>query len=74
MEQETSERRTFVIHILNQQNATWQGTATWLDGRRTRPFRSALELIRLIDGVIGQDAGEGDASGPGGVDGGEGGI
>ena len=58
MEQETSERRTFVIHILNQQNATWQGTVTWLDGKRTQPFRSALELIRLMDGVIGQDTGE----------------
>lgn len=58
MEQETGERRTFVIQILNQQNATWQGTVTWLDGRRTRPFRSALELIRLMDGVIGQEEGE----------------
>ena len=55
MEQETGARRTFVIHILNQQNATWQGTVTWLDGKQTRPFRSALELIRLMDGVIGQD-------------------
>lgn len=69
MEQETSERRTFVIHILNQQNATWQGTVTWLDGKRTQPFRSALELIRLMDGVIGPDekgvepAGSGDTSG-----------
>ena len=55
MEQETGARRTFVIHILNRQNATWQGTVTWLDGKQTRPFRSALELIRLMDGVIGQD-------------------
>lgn len=63
MEQETSERRTFVIHILNQQNATWQGTVTWLDGKRTQPFRSALELIRLMDGVIGQDTGGMEPSG-----------
>lgn len=63
MEQETSERRTFVIHILNQQNATWQGTVTWLDGKRTQPFRSALELIRLMDGVIGQDTGGVEPSG-----------
>lgn len=55
MEHETSEQKTFVIHILHQQNATWQGTVTWLDGKRTRPFRSALELIRLIDGVVGQE-------------------
>lgn len=65
MEQETSERRTFVIHILNQQNATWQGTVTWLDGKRTQPFRSALELIRLMDGVIGQDTGGVEPSGSG---------
>ena len=69
MEQETGARRTFVIHILNQQNATWQGTVTWLDGKQTRPFRSALELFGVLDGVFGQDykgvepAGSGDTSG-----------
>ena len=70
MEQETGARRTFVIHILNQQNATWQGTVTWLDGKQTRPFRCALELIRLMDGVIGQS--ESEVEPPGSADTGEG--
>lgn len=45
-------RGTFVIQILNQQNATWQGTITWTDGKKTLPFRSLLELIKLIDSVL----------------------
>lgn len=45
-------RETFVIQILNTQNATWQGTVTWTDGRRTESFRSALELLRLMDSAL----------------------
>ncbi|MPM46878.1 hypothetical protein SDC9_93585 [bioreactor metagenome] len=45
-------RGTFVIQILNQQNATWQGTITWTDGKKSQPFRSLLELIKLIDSAL----------------------
>ena len=49
-----------MVRILNTQNATWQGTVTWTDGRRTESFRSALELIRLIDStLLEQEEGEG---------------
>ncbi len=60
MKQSTGEKETFVVRILNTQNATWQGTVTWTDGRRTESFRSALELIRLIDStLLEQEEGEG---------------
>lgn len=52
MRQPTGERETFVVSILNTQNATWQGTVTWAEGKQTQPFRSALELIRLIDSTL----------------------
>lgn len=52
MKQQSGERETFVVRILNTQNATWQGTVTWTDGKRTESFRSALELIRLIDSTL----------------------
>ena len=45
-------RRSFVVDIMYQENATWQGTVTWVDKNETRNFRSALELIRLIDSTI----------------------
>ena len=45
-------RETFVVQILSAQNATWQGTVTWTDSRRSESFRSALELIRLIDSAV----------------------
>lgn len=44
--------RTFVVKILNNQNATWQGTVAWTDGRKQETFRSALELIRLLDSAV----------------------
>ena len=53
-----SPRETFVVQILNTQNATWQGTVTWTDGRRTESFRSALELIRLMDSTLLDQEGE----------------
>lgn len=43
---------TFVIQIISQQNATWQGTVAWTRGGRTIPFRSALELLRLLNSTL----------------------
>lgn len=43
---------TFAIRIMFRQNASWQGTVTWLEGERTENFRSALELLLLMDGVL----------------------
>ena len=48
----TTGGETFVIKVMNTQNATWQGTVTWTDGKRTEPFRSARELIKLIDSAL----------------------
>ncbi len=48
-------RETFVVTILGTQNATWQGTVSWTPSGRTVAFRRALELIRLMDGVLSED-------------------
>lgn len=44
--------RTFVVRVLDLQNSTWQGTVTWTDSGKQEQFRSALELIRLIDSTL----------------------
>ena len=38
-----------MVHIVNQENATWQGQVNWLDKNVTMNFRSMLELIKLMD-------------------------
>lgn len=43
---------TFIVKILNKQNSTWQGSITWVEEQKTQNFRSALELIKMIDGVL----------------------
>lgn len=43
---------TFHIHIRFRRNASWQGTVTWLERHRSMPFRSALELLGLMDSVL----------------------
>lgn len=43
------ERATFLIHVRYWQNATWQGEVCWVEQERTAAFRSALELLKLID-------------------------
>jgi len=45
---------TFELHILTRQNATWQGKADWLDNSPPVSFKSALELLLLIDDRIKQ--------------------
>jgi hypothetical protein len=47
--------KTFVIRILNRQNATWQGVVTHMDKKEDRPFRSLLELIKLIDSAFDEE-------------------
>ena len=49
-------KNTFLVKLLSQQNATWQGTVTWVDKKEEQPFRSLLELIKLIDGTLEEDA------------------
>lgn len=43
---------TFIVKILDQRNATWQGSITWAEKNQTTCFRSALELLKLIDSTM----------------------
>lgn len=43
------DKATFLVHIQFRQNASWQGSITWVEKDRTQNFRSALEMLRLID-------------------------
>ena len=49
MERLHGEKATFVVRIQYRQNATWQGQVTWAEKNKTMSFRSALELLKLID-------------------------
>ena len=42
-------KATFVVRIQYRQNASWQGQITWAEKNKTVSFRSALELLKLID-------------------------
>ena len=46
------EKATFAVKVLFRQNASWQGTVTWLEGRREQSFRSILELLLLMDSAL----------------------
>ncbi|MEG1633284.1 MAG: hypothetical protein RR314_04450 [Oscillospiraceae bacterium] len=48
---------TFRIDVVFRQNASWQGNLTWMDKKEEAQFRSALELIMLMDSSF--RAGEG---------------
>ena len=43
---------TFAIKVLFRQNASWQGSLTWLEGGCEQSFRSVLELILLMDSAL----------------------
>lgn len=44
--------QSFVVTIKSMENHTWQGTVSWVEGKKQENFRSALELIRLMDSVL----------------------
>ena len=43
---------TFSVKVLFRQNTSWQGSITWLEGKREESFRSVLELLLLVDSAI----------------------
>lgn len=52
------EKATFVVQVQFRQNATWQGTISWMEQRKEQKFRSALELIKLMDSAISESTKE----------------
>ncbi|MBQ2819515.1 MAG: hypothetical protein IKM67_05230 [Clostridia bacterium] len=43
---------TFSIRLMFRQNASWQGSVSWLEGSSEETFRSALELIFLMKSAL----------------------
>jgi len=52
MDHQKPKKRTFIIQITSCQNSSWQGTINWVDEHKAIPFRSALEMIKLMDSAI----------------------
>lgn len=53
LKQENGAIATFFVRILFRQNASWQGSVTWVEGKQEVYFRSVLELIVLMDNALG---------------------
>lgn len=49
---------TFIVHVRYRQNATWQGDVIWAEKNERQGFRSALELLKLIDSALDGEEGE----------------
>lgn len=49
---ESGKKATFVVNVQYRQNATWQGKVLWAEAGKSCNFRSALELLKLIDGAL----------------------
>ena len=45
---------TFYVYVQYRQNASWQGTLVWKEKEREVEFRSALEMIMLVDNALGE--------------------
>lgn len=48
----TADIATFKLNILFRQNSSWQGSILWLEKNLNAQFRSALELVMLLDSVL----------------------
>lgn len=49
---------TFVVHVMYRQHSTWQGSVTWAETGEKANFRSALELIKLMDSAVDETLGD----------------
>ena len=46
------QEQTFLIKVLDKQHGTWQGSILWAEGKKEQNFRSALEMLKLIDNAL----------------------
>ena len=44
----TGKIATFSVRVIFRQNASWQGSVTWLEEEKEENFRSVLELVLLM--------------------------
>ncbi|WP_418752109.1 hypothetical protein [Frisingicoccus sp.] len=51
-------RGTFIVKIMGRENATWQGNVTWAEQNKVQNFRSALELMKMLDAAVRDNDGE----------------
>ena len=52
LKNELNNSGTFLVKFNTDQKETWQGNVLWAEGNKSEHFRSALELINMIDGVM----------------------
>ena len=52
------QKASFIVRVTSRQNATWQGSISWTERGVTKHFRSALELIKLIDSALDEEEGK----------------
>ena len=48
-------KQTFIIEVVDTQDSTWQGKVSWVNGKKEQAFRSVMELLRLVDSVVGEE-------------------
>ncbi len=48
-------KQSFVIEVQSRENHGWQGAIIWVEGQKKEYFRSALEMLKLIDSAVGKD-------------------
>ena len=46
---------TFIVKVDYCQNESWQGRVIWADENKTQHFRSALELMRIMDDALNKE-------------------
>ena len=51
----SGDKATFIVHVRYRQNATWQGDILWAEKKKKLYFRSALELLKLIDSALDEE-------------------
>jgi len=49
---------TFEINVKFMQNSTWQGQIHWVEKNKKQNFRSALEMLKLMDEALAEGVAE----------------
>lgn len=54
--QEMKGKQVFILEINSTERQSWQGNVEWVQGKKKKSFRSVMELLRLMDSVVCDEA------------------
>ena len=54
----SKKRQTFIVEVTDYQKHAWQGQICWIQEDKKVPFRSVMEMLKIMDSALTEENGD----------------